>query len=107
MMWVPWLVIPLVVLTLLLVTALLILLRGGRGQDRLVEALAAGFQKSLGELTEKLSLLAAETQVVARQQEGLRGQAQDTERGLQSLETKMVETTAVGRSGPAQTREQG
>ena len=103
MMWVPWLVIPLVVLTLLLVTALLILLRGGRGQDRLVEALAAGFQKSLGELTEKLSLLAAETQVVARQQESLRGQAQDTERGLQSLETKMVETTAVARSGLAQT----
>ena len=103
MMWVPWFVIPLFVLTVLLVTALLVLLRSGRGQDRLVEALAAGFQKSLGELTDKLGLLAAETQVIARQQESLRGQAQDTERGLQSLETKMVETTAVARSGLAQT----
>jgi septal ring factor EnvC (AmiA/AmiB activator) len=102
-MWVPWLVILFVVLALMLAAALLVLLRGRRGQDRLVEALATGFQKGLGELTEKLSLLAAEAQVVARQQESLRGQAQDTERGLQSLETKMVETTAVARSGLAQT----
>jgi DNA recombination protein RmuC len=93
----------LAVLTVLLVAALLVLLRGGQRQDSLVENLAAGFQKSLGELTEKLSLLASETQVVARQQESLRGQAQDTERGLQSLETKMVETTALARSGLAQT----
>jgi DNA recombination protein RmuC len=102
MMPAPWLMIPVGVLTLLLVVALLVLVRG-RGQDRLVVALAAGFQKSLGELTEKLSLLAAETQGIARQQESLRGQAQDTERGLQSLETKMVETTAGARSGLAQT----
>ncbi len=102
MMPAPWLMIPVGVLTLLLMVALLVLVRG-RGQDRLVEALAAGFQKSLGELTEKLSLLAAETQGIARQQESLRGQAQDTERGLQSLETKMVETTAGARSGLAQT----
>jgi len=98
-----WLLGSLMVLALLLVGALLALLRGGRGQDRLIEALAAGFQKSLGELTDKLGLLAAETQVIARQQESLRGQVQDTERGLQSLETKMVETTAVARSGLAQT----
>ncbi len=102
MMPAPWLMIPVGVLTLLLMVALLVLVRG-RGQDRLVVALAAGFQKSLGELTEKLSLLAAETQGIARQQESLRGQAQDTERGLQSLETKMVETTAGARSGLAQT----
>ena len=98
-----WLLGSLMVLALLLLGALLVLLRGARGQDRLVEALAAGFQKSLGELTDKLGLLAAETQVIARQQESLRGQVQDTERGLQSLETKMVETTAVARSGLAQT----
>ncbi len=98
----PWLILPIGVLTLLLMVALLVLLRG-RGQDRLVEALAAGFQKSLGELTEKLSLLAAETQAIGRQQEGLRGQAHETERGLQSLETKVVETTAGARSGLAQT----
>ncbi|HZY31069.1 MAG TPA: DNA recombination protein RmuC [Candidatus Methylomirabilis sp.] len=98
-----WLLGSLMVLALLLVGALLVLLRGGRGQDRLVETLATGFQKSLGELSEKLSLLAAETQVIARQQESLRGQGQETERGLQSLETKMVETTAVARSGLAQT----
>ena len=73
LMWMLWLAIPMVVLTLLLVAALLVLLRGGRGQDRLVEALAAGFQKSLGELTDKLGLLAAEIQVIARQQESLRG----------------------------------
>lgn len=98
-----WLFASLAILALLLVGAVLVLLRGGRGQDRLVEALAAGFQKSLGELTEKLGLLAAETQAIARQQESLRGQAQETERGLQSLETKMVETTAVARSGLTQT----
>ncbi len=98
----PWLIITIGVLTLLVVVALLVLLRG-RGQDRLVEALAAGFQKSLGELTEKLSLLAAETQAIVRQQESLRGQAQETGRGLQSLETKVVETTAGARSGLAQT----
>ena len=102
MMPAPWLILPIGVLTLLLMVALLVLLRG-RGQDRLVEALAAGFQKSLGELTEKLSLLAAETQAIARQQESLRGQAHETERGLQSLETKVVETTAGARSGLAQT----
>ncbi len=98
----PWLILPIGVLTLLLMVALLVLVRG-RGQDRLVEALAAGFQKSLGELTEKLSLLAAETQAIVRQQESLRGQAQETGRGLQSLETKVVETTAGARSGLAQT----
>ena len=102
MMPASWLILPIGVLTLLLMVALLVLLRG-RGQDRLVEALAAGFQKSLGELTEKLSLLAAETQAIARQQESLRGQAHETERGLQSLETKVVETTAGARSGLAQT----
>ena len=99
----PWLLASLTVLALLLVAALLAPLRGGRGQDRLVEALAVGFQKSLGELTEKLGLLAAETQAIARQQEVLRGQAQETERGLQSLETKVVETTANARSGLTQT----
>lgn len=98
----PWMIILLAALTLFSVVAFLVLLRG-RGQDRLVEALAAGFQKNLGELTEKLSLLAAETQAIARQQESLRGQAQETGRGLQSLETKVVETTAGARSGLAQT----
>ena len=102
MMPAPWLIILLAALTLFFVVAFLVLLRG-RGQDRLVEALAAGFQKNLGELTEKLSLLAAETQAIARQQESLRGQAQETGRGLQSLETKVVETTAGARSGLAQT----
>ena len=53
----------------MLVVALVVLLRGARGQDRLVEALAAGFQKSLGELTERLTILIAETQAIARQQE--------------------------------------
>lgn len=99
----PWLLASLAILALLLVVALLVLLRGGRGQDRLVEALAAGFQKSLGELTEKLGLLAAETQAIARQQESLRGQAHETERGLQALGTKVVETTADARSGLVQT----
>lgn len=99
----PWLLVSLTILALLLVVALIVLLRAGRGQDRLVETLAAGFQKSLGELTEKLSFLAAETQAIARQQESLRGQAQETGRGLQSLETKVVETTAGARSGLAQT----
>jgi DNA recombination protein RmuC len=99
----PWFGILLAGLTLLLVAAVFAMLRAGRGQDRLVETLAAGFQKSLGELTEKLSLLAAETQAIARQQESLRGQAQETGRGLQSLETKVVETTAGARSGLAQT----
>jgi DNA recombination protein RmuC len=103
MTWVSWLVVPLLALTLLLVAALLVLLRGGRRQDSLVESVASGFQKSLGELTEKLSLLAVETQVIARQQESLRGQAQEAERGLQSLETKMVETTALASSGIART----
>jgi len=84
MMAAPWLVIVLGALSLLLGVALLVSLRGARGQDRLVEGLAAGFQKSVGELTEKLSLLSAETQFVARQQESLRGQAQDTERVLQA-----------------------
>ena len=98
----PWLMILLAALTLFSVVAFLVLLRG-RGQDRLVEALAAGFQKNLGELTEKLSLLAAETQAIARQQESLRGQAQETGRGLQSLETKVVETTAGARSGLVET----
>jgi len=99
----PWLLVSLTILALLLVVALIVLLRAGRGQDRLVETLAAGFQKSLGELTEKLSFLAAETQAIAWQQESLRGQAQETGRGLQSLETKVVETTAGARSGLAQT----
>lgn len=99
----PWLLASLAILALLLVVALLVLLRGGRGQDRLVEALAAGFQKSLGELTEKLGLLAAETQAITRQQESLRGQAHETERGLQALGTKVVETTADARSGLVQT----
>ncbi len=99
----PWLLVSLTILALLLVVALIVLLRAGRGQDRLVETLAAGFQKSLGELTEKLSFLAAETQAIARQQESLRGQAQETGRGLQSLETKVVETMAGARSGLAQT----
>jgi len=82
---VSWLVASAMIVALLLVGALLVLLRGGRGQDRLVEALAAGFQKSLAELTERLGLLTAETRAIARQQESLRGQAQETERGLQSL----------------------
>ena len=43
----PWLIIPIGVLTLLLLVAFLVLFRG-RGQDRLVETLAAGFQKTLG-----------------------------------------------------------
>ncbi len=98
----PWLIILLAALTLFFVVAFLVLLRG-RWQDRLVETLAAGLQKSLGELTEKLSFLAADTQAVARQQESLRGQVQETERGLQSLETKVVETTAGARSGLVQT----
>jgi DNA recombination protein RmuC len=96
-----WLVLLLAALVLLLVLAVLVLLRG-RGPSRLVEALAAGFQKSQGELSEKLSLLAAETQAIVRQQESLRGQVQGTERGLQSLETKVVETTAGARSGLTQ-----
>lgn len=96
-----WLVLLLAALVLLLVLAVLVLLRG-RGPSRLVEALAAGFQKSQGELIEKLSLLAAETQAIVRQQESLRGQVQGTERGLQSLETKVVETTAGARSGLTQ-----
>ncbi len=99
----PWFVILWAGLTLLLVAAVFALLRAGRGQDRLVETLVAGFQKSLSELTEKLSMLAAETQAIGRQQESLRGQAQETGRGLQSLETKVVETTAGARSGLAQT----
>jgi DNA recombination protein RmuC len=84
MMAAPWPVILLGALSLLLGVALLVLLRGLRGQDRLVEGLAAGFQKSVGELTEKLSLLSAEAQFIARQQESLRGQAQETERVLQA-----------------------
>jgi DNA recombination protein RmuC len=96
-----WLVLLLTALVLVLVLAVLVLLRG-RGPSPLVEALAAGFQKSQAELTEKLSLLAAETQAIARQQESLRGQVQGTERGLQSLETKVVETTAGARSGLTQ-----
>ncbi|MBI3779537.1 MAG: hypothetical protein HY278_00495, partial [candidate division NC10 bacterium] len=51
-----WLVLLLAALVLLLVLAVLVLLRG-RGPSPLVEALAAGFQKSQGELSEKLSLL--------------------------------------------------
>ncbi len=84
MMPAPWLVLSLTILTLFLVVTLTVLLRAGRGQDRLVETLATGLQKSLGELTERLSLLAAETQAIARQQDTLRGQAQETERGLQA-----------------------
>lgn len=106
MMPAPWLLLSLTILALLLVVTLIALLRAGRGQDRLVETLATGLQKSLGELTEKLSLLAAETQAIARQQDSLRGQAQETERGLQSLETKVVETAAGARSGLAQTLSQ-
>ncbi|MCI0410651.1 MAG: DNA recombination protein RmuC [Acidobacteria bacterium] len=102
MMPAPWLFASLTVLALLLVVALLVLLRGGRGQDRLVEALAAGFQKSLGELTEKLGLLAAETQAIARQQESLRGQAQETERVFQA---NLVSAQTNLRQEITQTRE--
>ncbi len=102
MMPAPWFLIPLIVLALLLVAALLVLLLGRRGQDRLVDGLAAGFQKSLGELTEKLSLLAAEMQAIARQQESLRGQAQDTERALQA---NLVSAQTNLRQEITQTRE--
>jgi len=100
----PWILGGLALALVLLALALCWpLLRGVRGQERLFEALAAGFQKTLGELTEKVGLLGAETQAIARQQEGLRGQLQETERGLRALETKMVETTALASSSLSQT----
>jgi DNA recombination protein RmuC len=80
----PWLAILLGIVALVLGVAVLVLLRGARGQERLVEGLAAGFQKGLGELAERLSLLSAEAQFIARQQDTLRGQAQETERVLQA-----------------------
>jgi DNA recombination protein RmuC len=103
MMQAPWILAPLALFAvLLLVVVVLVVFVARRGPARLVEELVTALQRSVGELSEKIGLLASETQAIARQQEGLRGQAQETERGLQSLETKVVETTARAHSGLAE-----